>query len=86
MYRKMQFLRNEDETLGCYIEGHYDEEEFKATAKKFLQNECNWRGSDDELKYSKGYYKVVPYEYGCILHFSETKLRGSYPIMEMRME
>ena len=82
MYRNMHFLRNEDETFGCYIKEHHDMEQFKRVAAEFLKTEC---GANNYREVRQGYYKVVPRTYGSpILHFSTEKKRGSKPIMEMQ--
>jgi hypothetical protein len=84
MYSKIQFLANDDETLGCYIKGHYDDTQFQRVSLEFVSKELKW-GKEEPYHYRKGYFKEVPVRDsgGCMLHFSETKLRGAYPIMEM---
>jgi hypothetical protein len=87
IYRDMQFLHSEDETLGCYIEGHHDIEQFKRVAIDFLKTECGMTVSEQYREARQGYYKVIPLPgkpWWFKLHFSEQKMRGSKPVMEMR--
>jgi hypothetical protein len=85
LYRKLQFLRTDDETIGCYFEGHCDIEQFSRVAKDFLGKECYMDTTDEYLQIRKGYYKSVPYHDGCSYwHFFEKKIRGAKAIMEMK--
>jgi hypothetical protein len=82
MYDEIQFLVSDDETLGCYIKGHFDDEQFERVSLEFVSKELEW-SKEDPYCFRKGYFKDVPYNGGAMLHFTETKLRGAYPIMEM---
>lgn len=83
MYSKMQFLANDDEQLGCYIKGHYNEEQFKRVSINFLMKENGWDVSENGRCFV-GYYKKFPIkDEGYQLHFFKTQRRGAYPIMEM---
>lgn len=84
MYKKMEFLYSDDETLGCYIEGHYDMEQFTRVAVDFLKTECDMDVSKKYREAKKGYYKVIPHSQNSFYHFSKQRMRGSKPIMEMR--
>lgn len=85
MYRNMQPLFTKDETLGCYIEGHHDIEQFKKVAVDFLKTECDMEVSEQYREVRQGYYKVVPRKHEWpMLYFSEQKMRGSKPVMEMQ--
>jgi hypothetical protein len=84
MYKKIEFLQTEDETLGCYIKGHYDNEQFARVADKFLREECMMR-NDEKFEVKVGYYKVVPYrDESSMCCFNETKMRGAFPVMEAK--
>lgn len=85
LYNKIRSLSNDWESLGCYVEGHYDMEQFKKVATDWLKTECEWETKEQFKRARKGYYKVVPRkgtDFG-IFVFSENKMRGSKPIMEM---
>jgi hypothetical protein len=89
MYKKMEFMQNEDETFGCYIKGHYDIEQFERVSREFLKNECKLK-DNEEIEIKEGYYRAVPYCYdktGMMLYyFSSDKGRGKFPIMEARFD
>lgn len=85
IYGKLELLHTEDETLGCYVEGHHDMEQFKRVAIDFLQVECDMIVSEKYRKARLGYHKVVPRLHKLpMLYFSVQKMRGSKPVMEMR--
>ena len=81
LYRKIEFLHFDDDCdcCGCYYKGHVDIVSFKRVAKDFMLKECGKEQPDNLISFKKGYYKVLP---SGILHLSENKVRGSYPVME----
>lgn len=87
MYKKTEFLANDDETFGCYIKGHQDLEQFERVAREFLKKECNMR-DNEEIEVKQGYYKVVPWrkDEGFIFYFSTTQQRGAMAITEARFD
>lgn len=85
IYRETMFLRNDDETLGCFIKGHLETNQWRRVAIAFLKDELNWAPVPrDRQCVKKGYYKVVPRGDMLIYHFSEEKMKGSFPVMEMQ--
>jgi hypothetical protein len=84
MYSKMEPLQSEDDTFGCYIEGHHDIEQFERVATAFV-NDNKILPEDYIPKIRQGYYKTIPLRgYGLILHYSDNKMRGAKAIMEMQ--